>query len=139
MKYPFKRDPEGGLIVINLTFDDKHEIDMILDTGASHTTVDINSLYQMGYTHKDKIDVASIETANGVIEVEILEVGSLASMGIKRNRFPVQGYDFVAHGVLSDYDGVIGLDFFEGTTFCVDMIENTIAIHVPDSVNRIKT
>jgi hypothetical protein len=133
MKYPFKRDPEGGLIVVNLTFDDTHELNMIVDTGASHTTVDANSLYQMGYTHKDKREVVLIETANGVIEVEVLEVGSLSSMGIKRDRFPVQAYDFVAHGVLSDYDGIIGLDFFESTTFCVDMTANTITIQLNSS------
>ncbi|MDR3133110.1 MAG: retropepsin-like domain-containing protein [Prevotellaceae bacterium] len=134
MKFPFKRDPEGGLIVINLTFDDKHELDMIVDTGASHTTVDINSLYQMGYTRKDSVEVVPIETANGVIDIEVMKVGSLSSMGIKRNCFSVQGYDFVAHGVLSDYDGVVGLDFFEGTVFCVDMIENTITIQIPEPI-----
>jgi hypothetical protein len=135
MKYPFKRDPEGGLIVINLTFDDKHELSMVVDTGASHTTVDVNSLYQMGYTHKDSVEVVPIETANGMIDVEVMEVGSLSSMGIKRNCFPVQGYDFVAHGVLSDYDGVVGLDFFEGAIFCVDMVENTITIQISKSFN----
>jgi len=38
----------------------------------------------------------------------------------------IQIYDFLAHGIFSDYNGLLGLDFFEGTKFCIDMKENTI-------------
>ena len=40
----------------------------------------------------------------------------------------VQVYDFLAHGILSDYDGLLGLDFFENTVLCIDMKNQTIEI-----------
>jgi hypothetical protein len=43
-------------------------------------------------------------------------------------KFPIQVYDFIAHGIYSDYDGLLGLDFLKGTKFCIDLNENTISI-----------
>ena len=40
----------------------------------------------------------------------------------------VQIYDFLKHGIISDYDGVLGLDFFENTEFCINMKNQTIAV-----------
>jgi predicted aspartyl protease len=128
MKYPFKRESEDGLIIVTLTFDGKHEFDMMVDTGASHTTIDSNVLYQIDYNLNNAAGVVPVETANGIIEVEIFEVGSVSTLGLTREHFPVHVYDFLAHGILSDYDGVLGLDFFERTKFCIDMIENTITM-----------
>jgi len=39
-----------------------------------------------------------------------------------------QIYDFLEHGILSDYEGLLGLDFFENTRFCIDMINQTVEI-----------
>jgi hypothetical protein len=44
----------------------------------------------------------------------------------------VQAYDFLAHGILSDYDGLLGLDFFENTLLCIDMKNYTIDIKYRD-------
>ena len=41
----------------------------------------------------------------------------------------IQIYDFLAHGIISDYDGLLGLDFFENTRFCIDMKNQTIEIN----------
>jgi hypothetical protein len=51
-----------------------------------------------------------------------------SAFGITKNRVQIQVYDFLAHGIVSDYDGVLGLDFFEHTKFCIDMDENTITV-----------
>jgi hypothetical protein len=31
-------------------------------------------------------------------------------------------------GILSDYDGLLGLDFFENTVLCIDMKNHTIEV-----------
>lgn len=31
-------------------------------------------------------------------------------------------------GIFSDYNGLLGLDFLEGTKFCIDTKENTITL-----------
>jgi len=101
---------------------------MVLDTGATNTTIDSNALYLLGYDLKDSIGTVEIETANGIIETEVFEVGSFASLGQIKENFQIQVYDFLAHGVFSDYNGLLGLDFLEGHKFCLNMKLNTITL-----------
>lgn len=82
----------------------------------------------MGYDLKDNTGVVEIETANGIIETEIFEINSFASLGLIKDDFEVQVYDFMAHGIFSDYNGLLGLDFLEGTNFCIDTLQNTITL-----------
>ena len=128
MSYHFKREPESGLIIVSIEIDAKYELKMVFDTGATHTTIDSNALYLLGYELKDKVGTVEIETANGIIETEVFEVGSFTSLGLTKENFQIQVYDFLAHGIFSDYNGLLGLDFLEGTKFCVDTEENTITI-----------
>ena len=128
MIYKFKREPESGLILVNIEIDKKYELKMILDTGATNTTIDSNALYLLGHDLKDSIGTVEIETANGIIETEVFEIDSFASLGIEKVNFEIQVYDFIAHGIFSDYNGLLGLDFLEGTKFCIDTNENTISI-----------
>jgi len=129
MTFPFKREPESGLIIVSIEIDGKYELKMVLDTGATNTTIDSNALYLLGYDLKDNIGTVEIETANGIIETEVFEVNSFSSLGLTKQKFQIQVYDFLAHGVFSDYNGLLGLDYFEGTKFCVDTKLNTITLN----------
>ncbi len=128
MTYQFKREPESGLLLVNIEIDHKFELKMILDTGATNTTIDSNALYLLGYDLKDTVGSVEIETANGIIETAIFEIDTFVSLGLTKQKFQIQVYDFLAHGIFSDYNGLIGLDFLEGTKFCVDTRENTITL-----------
>lgn len=128
MIYKFKREPDSGLILVNIEIDYKYELKMILDTGATHTTIDSNAMYLFGHDLKESIGVVEIETANGIIQTDVFEIDNFSSLGIVKNKFQIQVYDFLAHGIFSDYDGLLGLDFLEGTKFCIDTRENTITI-----------
>ncbi len=130
MTYKFKREPESGLILVNIEIDNKYELKMILDTGASNTTIDSNPLYLLGHDLKDNIGTVEIETANGIIETEIFEIDKFVSLGITKEKFQIQVYDFLAHGIFSDYNGLLGLDFLDRTKFCIDTIENTITLEL---------
>ena len=102
---------------------------MVFDTGASRTTFDINALRMAEYPMVNKItETGAIETANGIIEVGVFEVDSLSALGHTVFNMKVQTYDFLAHGILSDYYGVLGIDFFENTVFTIDMDEQTIEV-----------
>ena len=128
MTSPFKREPENGLIIVSIEIDDKYELKMVLDIGATNTTIDSNALYLLGYDLKDNIGTVIIETANGIIETEVFELDSFSSLGLTKKKFQIQVYDFLAHDILSDYNGLLGLDFFEGTKFCIDLKQNTITL-----------
>ncbi|WP_435353203.1 aspartyl protease family protein [Emticicia sp. SJ17W-69] len=128
MTYSFERMADGGLIIVSITLDKKSKLRMVLDTGCSNTTIDSNALYLAGYELKDAIELVEIETANGIVESEVFEVHQIKSMGITKNRFQIQVYDFLSHGIFSNYDGLLGLDFLEGTKFCIDTDLNEITI-----------
>ena len=129
MTYKFKREPSSGLILVNIEIDNKYQLKMILDTGATNTTIDSNALYLLGYDLKDAIGKIEIETANGIIETEVFEIGTFSSLGMKKNKFHIQVYDFLAHGTFSDYDGLLGLDFLEGKKFCIDTKNDVITLN----------
>ena len=129
MTYKFKREPESGLILVNIEIDNKYELKMIFDTGATNTTIDSNALYLLGYDLKDNIGMVEIETANGIIETEVFEIGLFSSLGLTKEKFQIQVYDFIAHGIFSDYNGLLGLDFLDGMKFCIDTTENIITLN----------
>jgi predicted aspartyl protease len=128
MNYPFQRESDSGLIIVSISVDNKFDLKMVLDTGASHTTIDSNALYLSGYDLKDSTGVVDIETANGIIETELFEVKSFKALGIEKRQFSIQVYDFLAHGIYSDYNGLLGLDFLEGKTFCINTLKDVISI-----------
>ena len=128
MKHKFLRDDDEGLLIVSVTLDGKYELKMAFDTGATHTTIDSNALYLSGYSLKDKVGLVDIETANGVIETELFEIKEFSALGITKMNFQIQVYDFLAHGIFSDYNGLLGLDFLENKNFCVSLIDKTIEV-----------
>jgi len=128
MTYQFERDQESGMILVTAVLDDEYEFKMALDTGATRTTFDFNVLHVAGYPVSEIIEKGAIETANGIVEVGVFGVDSLSAFGHAKRNMKVQIYDFLAHGILSDYEGVLGLDFFEKTVFTIDMDHQTIEV-----------
>ena len=68
------------------------------------------------------------ETSNGIILVEVFELKKFECLGIEKEGFDVQVYDFLAHGITSNYDGVVGLDWFREHKICVDLKMGEIAV-----------
>lgn len=128
MIFPCVRLTDGGLLTVNVIINRKYKMIMALDTGATHTTLDSNALFLYGYTSTDRIDTAAIETANGIVETDVFRLGVFSSLGIVKEDFEVQVYDFLSHGIFSDYNGLLGLDFLEERKFCIDLIKNEIEI-----------
>jgi hypothetical protein len=119
---------EGDLIIVNAIIADKFEFRLALDTAATHTTIDSNVLYLSGYELKNSKGEKEVETSNGIIIVELFDVEQLDSLGVSKHKFEVQVYDFLAHNVSSEYDGVIGLNFLKDHKFCIDMRVGEITI-----------
>jgi hypothetical protein len=116
------------IIIVNAIIKDKYEFRLALDTAATHTTIDSNVLYFSGYELKNSKGEKEIETSNGIIVVERFDIEEFECLGIRKTNFEVQVYDFLAHGVTSDYDGVVGLDFLKDHKFCIDVKNGEITI-----------
>jgi len=119
---------EGDVIIVNAVIEGKFEFRLALDTAATHTTIDSNVLYFSGYELKNTKGEKEVETANGIIIVELYDIEEIESLGIRRTNFEVLVYDFLAHNIASDYDGVVGLNFLKDHKFCVDMRSGVITI-----------
>jgi len=128
MTYSFERDQRSGLILVKILLNAKYKLKMALDTGASNTTFDINPLYMADYPIGDLIETGMVETASGFMKVNIIQTDVISAFGHSVRGMKVQIYDFLAHGIISNYDGVLGLDFFKNTVFTIDMEEQTIEV-----------
>ena len=128
MKYPFVKEPGSELILITVQLDEYEELKMVIDTAASITTIDINVLRMVYYPIGDIIETGQVETANGIVEVDIIQTKAISAFGHTVRDMKVQMYDFLKRGVISDYDGVLGLDFFKNTEFTIDMVNQTIEV-----------
>ena len=128
MIYYFEKDTVSGMILVEILLDGNHKFKMMLDTGASHTTFDINALRVAEYPIGNVIQQGMVETANGIVEIDVIETKALSAFGYSVPNMNVQIYDFIKHGILSDYDGLLGLDFFKNTVFTIDMEEQTIEV-----------
>ena len=128
--FTFELTTDEDVILVNASIEGKYKFRLALDTAATHTTIDSNVLYFSGYELKNSIGEKEIETANGIIVVELYIIDQFESLGIIKEQFEVQVYDFLAHGISSDYDGVIGLNFLKEHKFCVDISKREVSVDI---------
>ncbi len=128
--FPFELQSDEDVIIVNASIEGKFKVRLALDTAATHTTIDSNVLYFSGYELKNSKGEKDIETSNGIIVVETYEIEQIECLGIVKTNFEVQVYDFLAHGIISDYDGVIGLNFLKEYKFCIDIPRKEVSVDV---------
>jgi hypothetical protein len=131
-KYPFILNGDEDLILLQAWIDD-YEIKLALDTAATHTVIDLNVLLMLDYSLSDARDnLVFLETANGIIESKNFILSRFESIGDKRTSFPVLSYDFLGKGIISPYDGVLGLDFFRIlNVLSIDFKNQELWLHIP--------
>ena len=125
--YRFRRDDEDSLIFVYAEVG-AEPATLALDTGATHTVIDLTILLMAGYTTNDIVKTVEMETAKGVIEAYVFNVSKLACLGVSWSPKEVCSYDFLANNVLTTIDGVLGLDFFEGCSLHIDFAESVITL-----------
>jgi predicted aspartyl protease len=119
---------EEEVVVLEALINDKNELLLALDTAATHTTIDSNTLHLFGFSLGKSKERVEVETSNGIIITEICEIPKLEVLGVVETNFDVQVYDFIAHGITSNYDGVLGFDFLKKRKFCLDLPNGEITI-----------
>ncbi len=127
-KETFKRETDESLIILQCHFPN-HGIALAFDTGASHTTIDLTAMMIAGYRIGDVLRTESIETASGIIESYVFKVKELTALGITRHNIEVCAYDFFAHHVLTEFDGVLGLDFIGDYRVCISLKKSEITLY----------
>jgi Aspartyl protease len=125
--FKFKRKNEDSLILVNANVVSEPTT-LALDTGATHTVIDLTILLMAGYTMNDVIDIVPMETAKGTIEAYIFNISSFSCLGVSWKDKEVCSYDFLANNVLTTIDGVLGLDFFETCNLNIDFVDSLITV-----------
>ena len=128
--FTFYLPTDEDVIIVNASIQGKYKFRLALDTAATHTTIDSNVLYFSGYELKNTKGEFEIETANGIIVVERYDLEQLECLGISKTNFEVQVYDFLAHGITSDYDGIVGLNFLREHKFCIDILKGEVSVDI---------
>jgi len=128
MTYKFERDPVSKIMLVYIWLDKEYKFKMAVDTAASNTTFDLNPLRMAYYPIEKILETTTVETASGLMEVDIIKTNIISAFGHTVRGMKVQVYDFIKHGILSDYDGLLGLDFFEDTEFTINMKNQTIEV-----------
>ena len=123
--YSFERETEDDLIVIPVKIGNSL-VDLVVDTGASHTFIDFGILIKEGYRLNDTKGIIAVETANGIIYANRFDVGSIDALGISKENFEVTSYIF--DDPESNFKGVIGLDFLGNNEVCINFKENILTV-----------
>ena len=124
----FYRKSDESLVLVDANFPE-HGVTLALDTGASHTTIDLAAVIIAGYRIEDAVDTAELETASGIIEAYIFNVHNFTAIGITKSEMRICSYDFFSFHVMKEFDGVLGLDFFEEKKVCIDLKNSLITVH----------
>ena len=125
--YKFKRIDEDSLIVVECILG-PDRLSLALDTGASHTVIDLSAVLLAGYEMKDVTRVVELETGKGSIDAYVFEIEAVISLGITREKMEICSYDFFANNLLSDIHGVLGLDFFKNTDLFISFKRSEILV-----------
>jgi predicted aspartyl protease len=125
--FQFELNKSNNVILVETIFDFSTLI-FLLDTGASHSIIDLSSVIIEGYNANEFVEKVEVETANGVIQADIFKVKFLKSLGIERKDFKVMTYDFIGNGLFTSFDGVLGIDFLQNNKICIDFIKSEISI-----------
>jgi len=94
MTYPFETDPVSRLIYVYIQVDEDIKFRMMFDTGATNTTFDINALIVAGFPVGNVVGVNTVETAIGMMKVDVIETKSISAFGHTVRGMKVQMYDF---------------------------------------------
>jgi hypothetical protein len=125
--FQFERTDEDSLIKVDFWFG-RTKLTFALDSGASHTVIDLSQVLIAGYELKDALGTVELETGKGILEAYIFKVPLLEAIGISRKNVEICSYDFFTNHIFTDFDGVLGLDFLEDNKICIDFPKSIITV-----------
>ena len=125
--FKFSLENEDSLIRIDAQIG-KSALTLALDTGATHTVVDLTLMQLNGYTLNDVVRTVEFETAKGTVSAYTFRIPELIALGRTLTDVEVSSYDFIGNDVLFDIDGVLGLDFFKETELLINFKTHTLSL-----------
>lgn len=128
-KLPFELASDEDLIIVEGRVQG-YPVRLAVDTAATHSVLDFNILLILGYDADDLGSPIPIESANGRMDAHLFEAVDFSALGRHLDRFQVMTYDYLAKGIFSPHDGVIGLDFFKDGVLTIDFQRFEISLQL---------
>jgi predicted aspartyl protease len=126
MSYSF--NPTYGLIPVYVEVEGPAGpicVRLVLDTGASRSAIDALALMIGGYDPAGAGTMVPITTASGIVEVPLVKVTRMKALGLERSAVQILAHTLPA---TSSGEGVLGLDFFQGTSLTIDFRQGLITV-----------
>lgn len=82
----------------------------------------------LGFQPSQSIRTEYFETANGAVEALVFKVKSFEALGKRVDGFEISAYDFLSTGIVSEFDGMLGLDFFRGSDLLISFLRMEIQV-----------
>jgi gag-polyprotein putative aspartyl protease len=105
-----------------------HNFALAVDTGASHTVIDLTALLLIGFTMQNVVKTVQLETGKGVIDAYVFRIDRFNSLGKTVENMEICSYDFIGNAIFSDFEGVLGLDFFKNSDLNISFKNYTISL-----------
>ena len=97
--------------------EDSREFRLILDTGATTTTLEAKLLVYLGYDPDSSLETAQVVTTDSIVTRRVVRLNRLSALGRHRLGIPVVSQSFPE---AAQIDGVLGLDFFRESLLSID-------------------
>jgi len=126
VSHPF--DPSAGLVIVEAEIwgpTGVIGVRLALDTGATGTLVNSETLVAVGHDLAASKDRTRITTGSGVEYVARIVVPSVRALGIVRRNLPVLCHTLPP---MAQIDGLLGLDFLRGKKLTVDFKSGRIRL-----------
>ena len=117
---PFSFDGQRGSIFVRASASgpaDSMELRLLLDTGASMTSLSAESLIHLGYYPAQADETVQIISVSSVTEQPVVRLNRLSALGVHQLGLAVVAQRFPEE---IEFDGVIGLDFFRDRKLTID-------------------
>lgn len=120
-------DPNTNGIVLFTNFDGEETktINMLLDTGATYTTIPWHVADALGYKPSESDNKATITTADGVLNVPLFVVDSIEVLGKKIENVTVMIHDLPE---TSRVDGLLGLSYLRNFDLSIKFKAGILAL-----------
>ena len=115
--YPLELVRSDDIILTEVLIN-THTASLVLDTGATHTIIDLNTLLIAGYSFVS-MGKKEFETANGIIKLDMIHLKSCTIWQRVFREIDIYTLDFIEAGIMSPYEGVLGLDIMK--QFCITL------------------
>ncbi len=117
VRYSFDPKAYGIVLYVNLEGKEKKTIKMIVDTGATYTTIPWETAESMGYEPSLSENRATITTAEGVLKVPLIKVKTMSVLEKRTKDVTVMVHDLPE---TSRVDGLLGLSYLRNFRLTID-------------------